>query len=101
MFVGAPTGVPTVGIDGGEGEAVGQGGSAAATAPAESTGRDTTTRTDDGAPAVAQGSSGSAEMETGAFWEDLGGFLLGRVRDEAVAKEAAAVFKQAWKDRRR
>jgi ubiquitin-like protein 4 len=38
---------------------------------------------------VAQGTSGADTLQTTAFWDDLKGFLLQRIRDE---REAAALF---------
>ncbi|KAL9082005.1 MAG: hypothetical protein Q9159_006801 [Coniocarpon cinnabarinum] len=48
---------------------------------------------------VAQGQSGEAVLNTSQFWKDLQDFVLQRVRDEAVGKEAVALFEKAWKAR--
>ena len=62
------------------------------------------------APAVATeetpgGGSGSGSasadvLDGDAFWLDLRGFLLQRVRDEKLAAELADVFQTAWRARR-
>lgn len=76
MFVGAPAN-PTASVPA-EADA---GGKAGAEAP------------------VAQGTSGASVLAEGGFWRDLEGFMMQRVRDEAVGKEAVAVFRQAWEAR--
>ena len=48
---------------------------------------------------VAQGQSGKEVLDTKQFWNDLQDFVLLRVRDEAVGKEAVDVFEKAWKSR--
>lgn len=92
---------------------VGQAASAPALAPAAvekqnvddaretavSTEHDTTTRTEQGEPSIAQVASGLGELVTEAFWDDLGGFVLARVRDEAAAQEVTSTFRQAWQAR--
>lgn len=40
--------------------------------------------------------SGEEVLTSQEFWGDLEGFLQQRVRDEAVAKRAAALFRDAW-----
>jgi len=45
---------------------------------------------------VAQGASGVEVLRTEAFWEDLKGFLVQRLRDEGEGERLAGVFKQAW-----
>jgi ubiquitin-like protein 4 len=49
---------------------------------------------------VAQGASGSQELETKEFWDDLKGFLLQRLRDEKQAEELFDTFEGAWKAKR-
>jgi len=46
---------------------------------------------------VAQGPSGDEVLETAAFWDDLRGFLLQRIRDEKAAADLADTFQAAWK----
>ena len=48
---------------------------------------------------VAQGESGSPVMQSAEFWSDLQGFLMQRVRDQAVAERAAKMFAEVWKER--
>ena len=48
---------------------------------------------------VAQGESGASVLESGAFWDDLRGFLEQRIRDQAVAKKATSIFEAAWKEK--
>ncbi|KAL9059262.1 MAG: hypothetical protein Q9162_001299 [Coniocarpon cinnabarinum] len=48
---------------------------------------------------VAQGQSGEAVLSTSQFWKDLQDFVMQRVRDKAVGKEAVALFEKAWKAR--
>ena len=43
---------------------------------------------------VAQGLAGSGVLETDAFWDDLRGFLQQRVRDEKLANDLVAKWKQ-------
>lgn len=52
---------------------------------------------DSPAPApVAQGKSGEEMLGSEEFWGDLRGFLVQRVRDEAVAGEVFEIFRGAW-----
>ena len=52
-------------------------------------------------PGGGSSSSASADVLDGdAFWLDLRGFLLQRVRDEKLAAELADVFQTAWRARR-
>lgn len=49
---------------------------------------------------VAQGPSAGEEVLGGEeFWEDLTGFLLQRLKDEKMSREAVGVFRQAWRGR--
>ena len=48
---------------------------------------------------VAQGPSGELVLETTGFWKDLEDFVVQRVRDEAVGKEAVGLWKRAWSSR--
>ena len=48
---------------------------------------------------TAQGPSGKEVVESEAFWEDLHGFLLQRVKDEKQANELLGLFSSAWKKR--
>ncbi|KAL8921989.1 MAG: hypothetical protein Q9208_005443 [Pyrenodesmia sp. 3 TL-2023] len=52
-----------------------------------------------GAAAVAQGASGEEVMGSDAFWDDLRGWLMQRVRDEGVAGEVWGAFKRGWDER--
>lgn len=45
------------------------------------------------APAVA---SGKDALTTEAFWSDLDGFLLQRLKDEETARELGMLFKSSW-----
>jgi hypothetical protein len=47
------------------------------------------------AAALAKG-PGEAELETDAFWADLGGFLMQRLKDEEAAEELTRLFKSSW-----
>ncbi|KAK4205625.1 cell-cycle control medial ring component [Triangularia verruculosa] len=48
-------------------------------------------------PVAAPGQiSGRDVLTTEEFWDDLGGFLEQRVKDEGVAREAVEKFKLAW-----
>ncbi len=47
---------------------------------------------------TAQEPSGRAAVETEAFWTDLRGFLLKRVRDEKQTDELFSMFLRAWED---
>lgn len=53
----------------------------------------------DAAP-VAQGLSGEAVLETDAFWTDLRGFLLQRLRDEKMTEELFGKFLSSWESSR-
>lgn len=53
----------------------------------------------DAAP-VAQGQSGAAVLETDAFWTDLRGFLLQRIRDEQITEELFGKFLSSWETSR-
>lgn len=53
----------------------------------------------DAAP-VAQGQSGEAVLETDAFWTDLRGFLLQRIRDEKITEELFGKFLSSWETSR-
>lgn len=50
----------------------------------------------DTAAPVAQGPSGEAVLETDAFWTDLRGFLLQRLRDEKITEELFGRFLSSW-----
>ncbi|KAL9015766.1 MAG: hypothetical protein Q9185_006846 [Variospora sp. 1 TL-2023] len=52
-----------------------------------------------GKGAVAQGASGEEVMGSDAFWDDLRGWLMQRVRDEGMAGEAWGLFKRGWDER--
>lgn len=72
-------------------------GGAAAAAPGPARGSATDVGGDSTAGGVvAQGSSGKAVLETEEFWNDLGGFLQQRIRDEAAAGELVGQFRGAW-----
>lgn len=47
----------------------------------------------------AQGVSGEAVLQTDQFWTDLRGFLLQRIRDEAVTEELFGKFLSSWESR--
>lgn len=49
---------------------------------------------------VAQGHSGEAVLETDAFWTDLRGFLLQRIRDEKITEELFGKFLSSWETSR-
>lgn len=49
---------------------------------------------------VAQGTSGTATLETTEFWDDLKGFLLQRIRDEKEASELFETFQLAYKSKK-
>lgn len=49
---------------------------------------------------VAQGLSGEAVLETDAFWTDLRGFLLQRLRDEKMTEELFGKFLSSWESSR-
>lgn len=48
------------------------------------------------APAPEQQPTGKDALETDAFWGDLNGFLMQRLKDEAVAEELSAQWKTSW-----
>ncbi|KAL8712735.1 MAG: hypothetical protein Q9220_002943 [cf. Caloplaca sp. 1 TL-2023] len=48
---------------------------------------------------AAQGASGEEVMGSSAFWDDLKGWLMQRVRDEEVAGEVWGLFKRGWDER--
>ena len=48
---------------------------------------------------VAQGKSGAEVLAETEFWDDLRGFLMQRVRDQAVAESATKIFEDAWKEK--
>ncbi|KAL4978958.1 cell-cycle control medial ring component [Aspergillus desertorum] len=45
---------------------------------------------------AAVGPSGETLLETGAFWDDLQGYLAQRLKDEDVARKLRGVFNDAW-----
>jgi len=47
---------------------------------------------------TAQGPSGREVVESEAFWNDLRGFLLQRVRDEKQVDELFSTFLRAWEE---
>ncbi|KAL8920979.1 MAG: hypothetical protein Q9172_004266 [Xanthocarpia lactea] len=48
---------------------------------------------------AAQGPSGEEVLGSAEFWDDLRGWLMQRVRDEAKADEAWSLFKRGWDER--
>jgi ubiquitin-like protein 4 len=44
--------------------------------------------------------TGAAQLETRAFWEDLEGFLLQRLKDEKAAEELSKLFRSSWEAKR-
>ncbi|KAI9835636.1 MAG: hypothetical protein M1837_003694 [Sclerophora amabilis] len=77
------------------------GGAAAAdmasTPPAAPPGeRRTSSKNDVVDPPVAQGPSGVEVLETGEFWDDLRGFMMQRLKDEAEGDKVSRIFKEAW-----
>jgi hypothetical protein len=40
--------------------------------------------------------TGAAALETAAFWDDLKGFLMQRLKDESEAEKLSALFKSSW-----
>lgn len=40
--------------------------------------------------------TGEAAVDTDAFWQDLNGFLMQRLKDEAEAKELSGLFRSSW-----
>ncbi|KAL8883139.1 MAG: hypothetical protein Q9192_007421 [Flavoplaca navasiana] len=53
---------------------------------------------EEGVPA-AQGASGEEVLASAAFWDDLKGWLMLRVRDEGKAEEVWSLFKRGWDER--
>ncbi|KAL8982796.1 MAG: hypothetical protein Q9205_002795 [Flavoplaca limonia] len=53
---------------------------------------------EEGLPA-AQGASGDEVLGSAAFWDDLKGWLMLRVRDEGKAEEVWSLFKRGWDER--
>jgi ubiquitin-like protein 4 len=51
---------------------------------------------DSSKPATAQGVSGAEVLNTEAFWDDLRGFLLQRIRNEQEAEALHQTFRKAW-----
>lgn len=49
-------------------------------------------------PAERAGSATPA-IETEAFWSDLNGFLMQRLKDEALGKELSALFRSSWESK--
>lgn len=45
---------------------------------------------------AAVGPSGEALLESGAFWDDLEGYMEQRLKDEAAAKRLTGLFRDAW-----
>lgn len=87
MYVGSPTNAP---------------GAESSPAPATAGSKDdrdgqgTAENMDVDQPTAWQGPTGRALMESTDFWNDLRGFLVQRVRDEAVADEAIKLWRQQW-----
>lgn len=50
-------------------------------------------------PSAAVGESGREVFGTEAFWSDLRGFLAQRVKDAGEGERAAALFREAWKEK--
>ncbi|POR34132.1 Uncharacterized protein TPAR_05644 [Tolypocladium paradoxum] len=40
--------------------------------------------------------TGAAALETDAFWSDLKGFLMQRLKDQAAAEELSGLFRSSW-----
>jgi len=49
---------------------------------------------------AAEASTGAAVVETDAFWADLRGFLLQRIKDEDQASELSTLFRSSWEAKR-
>ncbi|KAF2004384.1 hypothetical protein P154DRAFT_426787 [Amniculicola lignicola CBS 123094] len=49
-----------------------------------------------GAGPAAQGPSGKSVVDTAEFWDDLKGFMVQRIRDEAEAERLHGIFRGAW-----
>ena len=54
----------------------------------------------DGGTVIEAEPSGKEALETSAFWDDLRGFLLQRLKDEGQADELSKVFKESWEAHR-
>lgn len=48
---------------------------------------------------ITQSESGEAVLNTDRFWTDLQDFVVDRVKNESVGKDAVALWKQAWKSK--
>ncbi|KAI9800440.1 MAG: hypothetical protein M1833_003326 [Piccolia ochrophora] len=48
---------------------------------------------------VAQGPSGHEVLQSEAFWDDLKGFLMQRLRDEKEGARVFAAFRSAWREK--
>lgn len=48
---------------------------------------------------VAQGASGDEVLRSEAFWDDLKGFLVQRIRDEGKAAELWETFRNGWREK--
>lgn len=66
----------------------------------EATGSGETGNQATAAPKPAVGPSGEDVLETDAFWDDLQGFLMQRVKDVDEAQKLRALFKNAWSSSR-
>merc|ERR1712000_523600 len=44
--------------------------------------------------------AGAEALETAAFWDDLKGFLMQRLKDESEAEKLSALFKSSWESSR-
>ncbi|KAI6779836.1 uncharacterized protein J7T54_003760 [Emericellopsis cladophorae] len=44
--------------------------------------------------------AGAEALETAAFWDDLRGFLMQRLKDESEAEKLSALFKSSWESSR-
>jgi hypothetical protein len=51
-------------------------------------------------PPVAQGMSGVETLGSEAFWGDLKGFLVQRLRDEKEGERVFGVFRKAWEQQK-
>ncbi len=74
---------------------MGGGGAATAAVTASSPAAEKDKMDVDPAP-VAQGPSGAEVLRKEEFWDDLGGFLMQRVRDEDESARLVKIFKDAW-----
>ena len=66
----------------------------------EATGSGETDNQATAAPKPAVGPSGEDVLETDAFWDDLHGFLMQRVKDVEEAQKLRTLFKNAWSSSR-